>query len=52
MRSMTIFSESYDFVATLLLLENRDRWMALDSKPEKDMLIASQSGGRSAHARR
>jgi hypothetical protein len=35
-REMTIFAEKYDFVVTLLLLENRDRWMALDPEDEED----------------
>lgn len=51
-REMTIFSESYDFVVTLLLLENRDGWMALDSEPEEDMFDRFTNSGRSAHARR
>jgi hypothetical protein len=36
-REMTIFFEHYDFVVTLLLLENRERWMALDPEPEEDV---------------
>jgi hypothetical protein len=36
-REMTIFSEQYDFVVTLLLLENRERWMALDAEAEEDV---------------
>jgi IrrE N-terminal-like domain len=37
---MTIFSEHYDFVISLLLLENGDRWTALDPKMEEDRLAA------------
>lgn len=35
-REMTIFSEQYDFTVTLLLLEERDRFMQLDPEPEAD----------------
>jgi hypothetical protein len=33
---MTIFSEQYDFTVTLLLLEDRDRYIPLDSEAELD----------------
>jgi IrrE N-terminal-like domain len=35
-REMAIFSEQYDFTVTLLLLEDRDRFMQLDPEPEAD----------------
>ena len=35
-REMTIFSEQYDFTISLLLLEDRDRYMPLDAEPEED----------------
>jgi IrrE N-terminal-like domain len=35
-REMTIFSEQYDFTVTLLLLEDRDRYIPLESEPELD----------------
>ena len=35
---MTIFSEQYDFIITLLLLENRDRYIQLEPDPEEDTL--------------
>ena len=33
---MTIFSEQYDFTVTLLLLEDRDRYIPLDPEAEPD----------------
>jgi hypothetical protein len=33
---MTIFSEQYDFTLTLLLLEDRDRYIPLESESEPD----------------
>jgi IrrE N-terminal-like domain len=33
---MTVFSEQYDFTITLLLLEDRDRYIPLESEPEPD----------------
>jgi len=36
---MTIFSESYDFVVTLLLLENRDGWVALASERDHRSML-------------
>jgi hypothetical protein len=50
-REMTIFSESYDFVVTLLLLENRDGWVALASEREEDVFDRFTKRGRSAGAR-
>jgi hypothetical protein len=35
-REMTIFSEQYDFTITLLLLEDRDRYIQLEPDPEQD----------------
>jgi hypothetical protein len=35
-REMTIFSEQYDFTITLLLLENRGRYIQLEADPEED----------------
>jgi hypothetical protein len=35
-REMTIFSEQYDFTITLLLLEDRDRYIRLEPDPEED----------------
>lgn len=35
-REMTIFSEQYDFAITLLLLEDRDRYVALEPEGEPD----------------
>jgi hypothetical protein len=35
-REMTIFSEQYDFIVTLLLLEDRDRYFPLKPDPEED----------------
>ena len=35
-REMTIFSEQYDFVVTLLLLEDHDRYVPLEPDPEPD----------------
>lgn len=35
-REMTIIAEQYDFAATLLLLEDRDHYMSLESEPEDD----------------
>jgi IrrE N-terminal-like domain len=35
-REMTIFSEQYDFTVTLLLLEDRGRYVQLEPKPEED----------------
>jgi hypothetical protein len=35
-REMTIFSEQYDFTVTLLLLEDRDRYIPLEPEPEED----------------
>jgi hypothetical protein len=35
-REMTIFSEQYDFAVTLLLLEERDRYVHLDLEDEPD----------------
>jgi hypothetical protein len=35
-REMTIFSEQYDFTVTLLLLQDRDRYVQLESEPEED----------------
>ena len=36
LREMTIFSEQYDFTITLLLLEDRDRYIPLEPEPEPD----------------
>lgn len=33
---MTIFSEQYDFAISLLLLENRDRYISLEEEPQED----------------
>jgi hypothetical protein len=33
---MTIVAEQYDFAATLLLLEDRDRYVPLEAEPEED----------------
>jgi hypothetical protein len=33
---MTIFSEQYDFTITLLLLEDRERYVALEPDPKED----------------
>jgi hypothetical protein len=35
-REMTIFSEQYDFVISLLMLEDRDRYVASEPNPEPD----------------
>jgi hypothetical protein len=35
-REMTIFSEQYDFTVSLLLLEDRDRYIQLEPEPEED----------------
>jgi len=35
-REMTIFSENYDFVVTLLLLEDQPRYIPEDADPEED----------------
>jgi hypothetical protein len=35
-REMTIFSEQYDFTITLLLLEDRDRYIPIEPDPEED----------------
>jgi TolB-like protein len=35
-REMTIFSEQYDFTVSLLLLEDRDRYIQLEPDPEED----------------
>jgi hypothetical protein len=35
-REMTIFSEQYDFTVTLLLLEDRGRYVRLEPAPEED----------------
>lgn len=35
-REMTIFAEQYDFTISLLLLEDRDRFIQLDPAPEAD----------------
>jgi hypothetical protein len=35
-REMTIFSEQYDFTITLLLLEDRDRYVRLEPDPGED----------------
>jgi hypothetical protein len=35
-REMTIFSEQYDFTITLLLLEDRDRYVPIGPDPEED----------------
>jgi hypothetical protein len=35
-REMTIFSEQYDFTVSLLLLEDRDRYLQLEPDPEED----------------
>ena len=36
-REMTIVAEQYDFAATLLLLEDRDRNVPLEAEPEEDV---------------
>jgi hypothetical protein len=36
-REMTIVAEQYDFAATLLLLEDRDRYVPLEAEPEEDV---------------
>ena len=36
-REMTIFAEQYDFVITLLLLPNHDRFLQLEADPEEDV---------------
>ena len=33
---MTLFSERYDFVISLLLLEDQDRYIPLEALPEED----------------
>jgi hypothetical protein len=35
-REMTVFSEQYDFTISLLLLEDRDRYVQLEPDPEED----------------
>jgi hypothetical protein len=35
-REMTIFSEQYDSTITLLLLEDRDRYIPIEPDPEED----------------
>jgi hypothetical protein len=35
-REMTIFSEQYDFTVSLLLLEDRARYIQLEPDPEED----------------
>jgi hypothetical protein len=35
-REMTVFSEQYDFTVSLLLLEDRDRYIQLEPDPEED----------------
>jgi hypothetical protein len=35
-REMTIFSEQYEFTITLLLLEDRDRYIQLEPDPDQD----------------
>ena len=35
-REMTVFSEQYDFTISLLLLEDRDRYVHLEPDPEED----------------
>jgi hypothetical protein len=35
-REMTIFSEQYDFTVSLLLLDDRDRYIQLEPDPEED----------------
>jgi hypothetical protein len=35
-REMTIFPEQYDFTITLLLLEDRGRYVQLEPDPDKD----------------
>jgi hypothetical protein len=35
-REMTIYSEQYNFIVTLLLLEDRDRYIPLDPEAEED----------------
>jgi hypothetical protein len=35
-REMTIFSEQYDFTISLLLLEDRDRYVQLEPDPQED----------------
>ncbi len=35
-REMTVFSEQYDFTITVLLLEDRDRYIQLEPDPEED----------------
>jgi hypothetical protein len=37
-REMTIFAEQYDFVVTLLLLDNQYRYAQFDREPEEDVL--------------
>lgn len=36
LREMTIFAEQYEFTMSLLLLENRDRYIPLEAEPEED----------------
>jgi hypothetical protein len=33
---MTIYSEQYDFTVSLFLLQDRDRYVQLESGPEED----------------
>jgi hypothetical protein len=35
-REMTVFAEQYDFIVTLLLLEDRDRYIPLDPEADED----------------
>ena len=36
-RAMTIFAEQYDFAISLLLLENRDRYIPLEEEAQEDI---------------
>lgn len=43
---MAVFAEQYDFVISLLLLENRDRYIPLEEEPEEDAYDCISGGER------
>jgi hypothetical protein len=45
-REMPIFAEQYDFVISLLQLENRERYVALEPELEEDTYDRLKAGGR------
>ncbi len=45
-RKLTMFSGQYDFAVTLLLLEDRDRYIALDPEEEPDTYDRFTGRGR------